>query len=267
MAWNKTTPTSGTPVYNLGDVFADNNAALDSLLSKEHYPLTATGVTSGGGHYPGKVSALYIGNTTQIGALTSPQSGALALDTYTGEFKVNHGTWKAIHGLPYIYSVARPNADISFTGTSHTYPYTVPFSGCYVGVDGPGSRLVSATGYQDSSAVPSVYGGPAVFHAHHLLNLNLYFEATGTGAGALSETVTVTYYDGAYYNNRLFNFSIVDNTSPVITVSASMMVNAASTSVGGVIRIVLTNDTSNKVSVKLRALYSVWSMYRIAGLI
>ncbi len=88
MSWSKTVPTSASYVYDLSSEIPNNWAAIDTILTKEHYPLT-DGVSLGGRHRGGKTGVLLADTTTNVNALSATAaSGSLAFDTTTGEGKL-----------------------------------------------------------------------------------------------------------------------------------------------------------------------------------
>jgi hypothetical protein len=86
MSWSKSVPTSASYVFNLASELPNNWGAIDAILTKEHYPLTA-GASLGGRHR--KVGAILVDTTANVNALSATAtSGALAFDTTTGEGKL-----------------------------------------------------------------------------------------------------------------------------------------------------------------------------------
>lgn len=99
--WNNGTPVGSTPANQLDTVIQDMKAGLYERLGLEHQALDSTdtieSATAAGRHIPGKVSAVYIGTTAQIAALTGMLAGALAWDTQLRCLKIYNGSsWDSI---------------------------------------------------------------------------------------------------------------------------------------------------------------------------
>jgi hypothetical protein len=98
--FSESTPLGSALANTLDTVIQDDKTALNERFELEHNALdsSATGATTiensaaQGRHKPGNVSAVYIGTTAQIAALTGMYSGALAYDTTLGLLEIYNGT-------------------------------------------------------------------------------------------------------------------------------------------------------------------------------
>jgi len=82
--WKKVYPNSENEIKQIPNILQQNFSAIEDAYNIEHYSPASGSVGLSGEHRIGSVGAIYEGTTTQIAALTSPMSGALAFDTTLG---------------------------------------------------------------------------------------------------------------------------------------------------------------------------------------
>lgn len=97
MSWSKTVPVPTSRVLALPTIFQDNWWAMAYTLSKEHYSMINT---LSGRHVPGYTGVVHVSGGTEIAALSSPQTGALAFDTSAGS---GHGLYRSGTGWVSIH--------------------------------------------------------------------------------------------------------------------------------------------------------------------
>lgn len=182
--FDKTKPLGSDLANTLDTVIQNLQYAISERYELEHIALdsSATGATEStnpqaqGRHNPGKVSAVYIGTTAQIAALTGMTSGALAYDTTLRVLKIYNGSnWTT-------YSVGGAN-DI--------------FSGTELLVNIFGSAALAAAGMQVSlgwAVAPTTVE-------------NIFDRDSSTSWGATCRCAcnTLVYWDlGAVYKGNIF---------------------------------------------------------------
>lgn len=85
MVWNANYPLSSTDVCGSTEQIRDNWAALEAWWNKEHYDFSSA---SSGQHDDGRSSVLAKATTSEISAISSPGTGAIAYDTTKGELDI-----------------------------------------------------------------------------------------------------------------------------------------------------------------------------------
>jgi len=106
--FDTSTPPGSALANTLDTVIQNDKLSIDERLKLEHYSLEdgasdKDSVTAQGRHIPGNVSAVFVGTTAQINALTGMKKGALAWDTDLEKLKIFDGTnWTniSVGGIP-----------------------------------------------------------------------------------------------------------------------------------------------------------------------
>jgi hypothetical protein len=108
-----TKPAGANNANQIDDLLAEQWTGLDAAISLEHQSIVHASsddpddTSAAGRHVPGKVSVVFKGATTEISALTSVGTGALAYDTTTNELK----RYDATEGWEVIFNVGEDSTD------------------------------------------------------------------------------------------------------------------------------------------------------------
>lgn len=114
MTWQPTRPSTEDTIASIPSILQENWGELDTLLSLSHYGCSSA---LSGKHKMGQPGVVYTGSQTEIDAITTTVSGALALASGTGMELYYNGSWK----------------DIGRNGWSHARAYlgtSKPFTAC-----------------------------------------------------------------------------------------------------------------------------------------
>lgn len=124
--WQQERPSSQDRGIDIPQIVGENFGKIDEILNVSHYSFTKAGTSTveplSGHHKDGGVGVIYIGTQTQIGALTSPISGGLALATDGGGLEAySSGAWCQIGDFTWprmraYLSVTIPMSTVSTTG-------------------------------------------------------------------------------------------------------------------------------------------------------
>ena len=130
--YDESVPQGSALANTLDTVIQNDKIAIDERIELEHYSFVdgtndTTSATAQGRHVPGKVSAVYIGTTIQIAALTGMVTGALAYDTDLETLKIFNGSdWDTIgiSGTPTAAEALSFSAYRSSTQTINSESWT-----------------------------------------------------------------------------------------------------------------------------------------------
>ena len=201
MAWNKAVPTSASKVYDLGSELPNNWAAIDSMLSTEHYPLTS-GATVGGRHKPGLVGVLFQGTTAETDALSATAaSGSLAFDSTTGEGKLflasQTPNFYPIHMYDRICTYASGSITLGTSTTFATFTQqsilTQSAEDCWVSFTGGNKWVAPVAGYYLVTLRTIPTASPATW----ITILLRHYLTVGTVKTAITNSVYPTNASGA----------------------------------------------------------------------
>ncbi len=121
MGWNASIPTTAEAPCGSTENMRSNWSAIESWFNSGHYTFTSAG---SGEHKAGVAGILYKGTSTQVAALSSPGTGAMAIDTTKGRIQDYSGSeWR---DLTHLYaskvSVDALFPSSSFPSTGTNYP-------------------------------------------------------------------------------------------------------------------------------------------------